>query len=176
MPPASKTPTTAHSRPESLSLSPTAAFWKRSEAILPTMISFSPGRNMRPSTMWTLERSAADLGPIPRTTTFVVVPDLRGRFQTTTSSAVASGCPSGARAISGWLWKTAAASRVMMLVSSAVDPERTMIALSGEPVDRRADSKPPASASVKMKTQATSAMPSAVSAVLTRRWPRFRQL
>ena len=44
-----------------------------------------------------------------------------------------------------------------------------MIALSGEPVDRSADSNPPASASVKMKTQATSAMPSAVRSVLTRR-------
>ena len=126
-------------------MSPRDVLRKRSETIFPTTISSSPGRNMRPSTTWILGRSAEDLGPTPRTTTFVGVPFFRTRFQTTTSSAVASGCPSVAFAISGWLWSAAAASRVMMLVSSAVDPERTTIALAGEPVVRSAASKPPAS-------------------------------
>ena len=85
--------------------------------------------------MWTLGRSAKDFAVTPRTTTLVEVPFFRVRFQSTTSSWVASGCPSGARAISGWLSMAAADSRSMMLVSSAVEPFRTTIAFRGDPVD-----------------------------------------
>jgi hypothetical protein len=116
------------------------------------------------------------LGPTPRTTTFVVVPDFRVRFQTTMSSDAASGVPSVARAISGWLETAAATSRSRMLMSSAVDPFRITIAFCGDPVLVSAAWKPPERASVKMKTHATRAMPSAVSAVLTRRAARLRRL
>jgi hypothetical protein len=63
-----------------------------------------------------------------------------------------------------------------MLISSVVDPFRITVAFSRDPVVVSADWKPPASASVKMKTQATSPMPSAVRIVLTRRTAKFRTL
>ena len=61
-------------------------------------------------------------------------------------------------------------------MSSEVEPFRITMALFGDPVVRRAAWNPPASASVKMKTQATRAIPRAVSVVLTRRAARFLRL
>ena len=121
-------------------------------------------------------RSATDFAVTPRTTTLAGVPFFRLRFQSTTSSWVASGVPSGARAISGWLSIDAAASRATMLVSSAVEPFRITIAFVGDPVAWSADWNPPARARVKMKTQETRPIPSAVKTVLTLRAERLRRL
>ena len=67
-------------------------------------------------------------------------------------------------------------SWVTVELSSAVEPLRITITLSGWPVDVSAERSPSTSAKMLSSTATVSAMPSAVMIVVVRRATRFRRL
>ena len=100
----------------------------------------------------------------------------RSRFVSTTISALASGRPSGARAMSGSALITAAASRGMPLEISLSAPVRITIAFEVEPVPTIAAWKPEASAKAPTRIVTTIAMPQPVASVVSGRCTTFRTL
>ena len=121
-------------------------------------------------------RRAREAGWAPRMTTLDTLPvDFLGRAMSTTDSLAASACPSPPRAISGRVVMAEAAVRSMPLCTSVSEPLRSTMALPGEPVETSVWRRPSASISVAVKTKTTSAMPPAVSTVVSRRVLRLRQ-
>ena len=100
----------------------------------------------------------------------------RGRFVSTTTSALASGCPSAAVATSGSARRMFTASRVMPLEISLSAPLRSTSRLSFEPVSSSAAWKPEASAIAPIRIATVNATPSAVVAVETGRCRMLRRL
>lgn len=93
----------------------------------------------------------------------------------TTASRAARTRPSPPTAISGRVVMAAAADRSMPLCTSVSEPLRRTMALPGDPVATSVWRRPSASIKVAVKTKTTSAMPPAVSTVVSRRVRRLRQ-
>ncbi len=100
---------------------------------------------------------------------------LGSEFSTTTSLDT-SGAPSAPRATCGRLSKSAACSRAMPLCTSVAAPLRIASTLSAEPVATSVCRSPASSISTAANTNTTSAMPPAVSTVVSRRTQRLRAM
>ena len=108
---------------------------KPSAVLRPTTISLVPGRNIRPSTIFTPGRNCSPMSVVPRTVTLLALPLLRlGRLISTTGSALISVRPSALVAMPGRVDRMAAWLRSMPLLISAPAPLRSTITLSGWPV------------------------------------------
>jgi hypothetical protein len=144
---------------------------------LPVTISLLPGRNMRPCTSRTCGRSARPSSEVPRTVTLLGLPLPRlGRLFSTTGSrdTIRRPCPSVA--MPGRLSMMAACAREMAELISAPAPLRSTITLSGWPVATSVARMPSLIISTVANTYTTSAMPPAVSKVVTRRTHRLRAM
>ncbi len=117
------------------------------------MISDVPGRNIRPSTIFTCGRSSRPAGVAPRITTFDGLPESRfGRLISTTGSFEISFCPSAPVAMSGSVSTIAADWRSTPLCTSVCEPRRMTMTLSGWPVATSVSSSPAASISTVANT------------------------
>ena len=142
---------------------------------LPTTTSLAPGRNIRPSTIRTWLRSCSPSGERPRTGTLVRCPVPRFLSESsTTTSRDTSVAPSAPRATCGKVSTTAAESRSTPLCTSVSDPLRMTTAFESLPLDTIVAFNPASSISTALKTNTTSAMPPAVSTVVSRRTHRLR--
>jgi len=151
--------------------------WNRFATLLPAITSDEPCRGILPSMSRTCGRSAREASPMPRITTLdgAFVPRFT-RLISTTSSFARSCFPSPPTAISGWVATTAAWSRSTPLCTSDWEALRMTMMLSKEPVSMRVFRRPAASISVAANTKTTSAMPDAVSTVVSLRVRRLRRL
>jgi hypothetical protein len=141
------------------------------------MISLVPGRNMRPSITRTCGRSSSPSAEVPRTVTLLGLPLLRlGRLISTTGSLLTRRRPSPLVAMPSRLSTIAAWPRSMPLLISAPAPLRSSSTLSGWPVATSVARMPSPIISTVANTNTTSAMPPAVSSVVTRRTQRLRAM
>ena len=132
---------------------------------------------LRPSTIRTLCRTLNAVGVTPRTTTFTEAPSfLRCMLLTTMISGDASGRPSSSLATRASTMIVFALSRLNPDVNSEVVPRWMTMALSVEPVDRRASRKPFDMATRTSITATTRAMPPMASRVTRQRTTRLRTL
>ena len=135
----------------------------------PTMTSFLPHSNMRPSTSLSLSRTLSAARSTPRIGTLASVPVERlGRLMMTNSSAEASG-PSSVRATPGASAMMRVLSRRKPLTISLSAPLRRTMAASGEPEAVRALRKPTPIESTPTRTATTPAMPKTAAATEPRR-------
>jgi hypothetical protein len=110
-------------------------------------------------------------------TTFAAFPVERfGRLMRTTGSFEIIRCPSAATAMSGRLSTMPACSRSMPLCTSVCALRRITTTLSSWPVATSVFSRPAASINTVANTYTTSAMPPAVSAVVSLRATMFRAM
>ena len=175
MPPASKMPTTFHSLCPNLSVRPSSSPENWPAAPRPTITSFRPVSNRRPSTMRTFGRTAKALGPTPRSGTFAVVLVLfLSRSTMTNSSAEATGPLSLRRTpAASATRRTSSSARPLTISLSA--PERITMAVSGDPVAAIVLRNPSAMESTATKIATTPAMPTMATSDEVARWPIVRR-
>jgi len=173
--PASITPTTVHSRCAKRSRSPMATPRNSRATLAPTTISVEPGRNRRPCATRTCGRSASPRSARPRIGTLLRLPVLSLISElSTTTSREACGSPRASRATCGSASISAAWSRVTPLCTSVTAPLRITTTLSAAPVPPSEARRPASSISTAANTNTTSAMPPAVSTVVSLRTHRLR--
>ena len=160
MPPRwAKMPTTVHSFLPTLNLFPKFNPANSDAAARPTMISFLPVSNRRPSTISTSSRTSKASSSTPRSGTLASVPVERfGRLITTNNSADTSG-PDFPCTTPGASPTIRDSSRLMPLIISESAPLRRMTALRGEPATTIALRNPLAMESTPTKTATTPAIP-----------------
>src|SRR6201991_3604459 len=136
------------------------------------MISPRPGRNVRPSTIFTWSRSFQTSSLTPRIGTLESLfgSPLRGRLATTTSSPEAMGLPCASFFTPGACMTTLALSRSRMELSSACEPPRSTMAVWSLPVARKVSAKPSLIASMATSTPTTPAMPTTTTEDEPSRW------
>ena len=114
---------------------------------------------------------------VPRSVTLLGLPLLRlGSVFSTTGSLLSRRWPSALLAMPGRLSTIAACERAMPLLISAPAPLRSTSRLSGWPVATSVARMPSLIISTVANTKTTSAMPPAVSSVVTRRTHRLRAM
>ena len=168
-PPAVKSPTIGQSRRPTFNLPPSSKPVNSLAAPIPTITSFRPHSNIRPSTMFRWSRTLSAGRSTPRIGTFASVPvDRLGRLMMTNSSGEESG-PSGVRATPGASAMTRVLSRMNPLTISLSAPLRRTIAASGEPEAVSVLWKPTPIDSTPTSTATTPAMPNTAAATEPRR-------
>ena len=141
-----------------------------------TITSLTPGRNMRPSMIFTYGRIVNAIGVTPRTRTFEPLgSSFFGILKMMTSSGEMSGAPFS-WAMPGRARMMRNASLVTQLESSAAAPSRMTIRLSFDPDDTTAECTPFFSAIIEIITAMTTPMPRIVISVETRRAFRLPML
>ena len=115
---------------------------------------------MRPSTILSSGRTPRSFRPTPRSVTLASVPvSALGTFTTVTSSFDSSALPSASLASPGALLMVSMSARVRLLLSSASEPPRRMMARSARPLSASVCLKPAPIASTDTNTATTPAMP-----------------
>ena len=146
-----------------------AVLTKRSRMRRATMTSFTPGRNMRPSMIFTYGLMAKASAVTPRTRTFDPFgSSFLGILKMITSSGEIIGAPLSL-AMPGNVRMMRKASLVTELESSASAPSRMTIRFSLEPEETIAEWTPFCSAIIEIITAMTTPIPRMVMIVETRR-------